>query len=177
MEPWWQQVRGYELRQGDLLPDSVVPVMPADFTPPPPGETGGPFNFGGRLYDLIVVTQSCDLENNKAPLVAACPLFPISSFEVHNPGFKTGGRWEQVRQGRIEGLHLLASPAEPEDNRQSLVVDFRQIYSLPVGYLSRYADQSGPRYRLRPPYLEHFSQAFARFFMRVGLPSDIPRFP
>jgi hypothetical protein len=29
----------------------------------------------------------------------------------------------------------------------------------------------------RSPYLEHFSQAFARFFMRVGLPSTIPGFP
>jgi len=30
---------------------------------------------------------------------------------------------------------------------------------------------------LRSPYLEHFSQAFARFFMRVGLPTAIPPFP
>jgi hypothetical protein len=27
-----------------------------------------------------------------------------------------------------------------------------------------------------PPYREHLSQAFARYFMRVGLPSDIPSF-
>ena len=26
----------------------------------------------------------------------------------------------------------------------------------------------------RPPYREHLAQAFARFFMRVGLPIDIP---
>ena len=30
--------------------------------------------------------------------------------------------------------------------------------------------------RLLPPYGEHLSQAFARFFMRVGLPVDIPPF-
>jgi hypothetical protein len=29
---------------------------------------------------------------------------------------------------------------------------------------------------LLPPYREHLSQAFARFFMRVGLPVDIPPF-
>jgi hypothetical protein len=29
---------------------------------------------------------------------------------------------------------------------------------------------------LRSPYLEHFSQTFARYFMRVGLPSDIPSY-
>ncbi len=32
----------------------------------------------------------------------------------------------------------------------------------------------GPRWRLDSPSLEQFSQAFARFFMRVGLPRTIP---
>jgi hypothetical protein len=68
----------------------------------------------------------------------------------------------------IEGLHLLASPTEPANNRGALVVDFREIYSLPFDDLVSRAPQFGPRWRL--PYLEHFSQAFARFFMRVGLP-------
>jgi hypothetical protein len=81
-----------------------------------------------------------------------------------------------VLKGRIEGLHLLASPANPENNREALVVDFREIYSLPFGYLLSRAAQLDHRWRLRSPYLEHFSQAFARFFMRVGLPSTIPPF-
>jgi hypothetical protein len=34
----------------------------------------------------------------------------------------------------------------------------------------------GNRWRLQSPFLEHFSQAFARFFMRVGLPSAVPPF-
>jgi len=29
---------------------------------------------------------------------------------------------------------------------------------------------------LNSPYLEHLSQNFARYFMRVGLPSDLPDF-
>jgi hypothetical protein len=82
-----------------------------------------------------------------------------------------------VLKGRVEGLHLLASPVNPADNRGALVVDFREIYSLPFDYLMGLAAQRGPRWRLRSPYLEHFSQAFARFFMRVGLPSTIPPFP
>ena len=36
------------------------------------------------------------------------------------------------------------------------------------------AASQGPRLRLNPPYREHLAQAFARFFMRVGLPVDIP---
>jgi hypothetical protein len=30
--------------------------------------------------------------------------------------------------------------------------------------------------RLLPPYREHLAQAFARFFIRVGLPVDVPPF-
>jgi hypothetical protein len=176
MEPWWEPTTGRQLAQGDLLPNCVVPIMPPDFAPPPLGELGGPFRFSAQIYDLIVLTQSCDLENDKAPLVAACPISSLSAFEQTNPDFARGGRWEQARQGRIEGLHLLASIDDPAANTQALVADFRQIYSLPIGYLTAHAGGLGPRHRLRPPYLEHFSQAFARFFMRVGLPSDIPRF-
>jgi len=32
------------------------------------------------------------------------------------------------------------------------------------------------RLRLLPPDREHLAQAFARFFMRAGLPIDIPEF-
>jgi hypothetical protein len=66
-------------------------------------------------YDLIVLTQSCDLENKKARLVALCPVFLIQEFEAVNPNFKQKGAWENVRRGRVEGLHLLASPTAPED--------------------------------------------------------------
>jgi len=43
-------------------------------------------------------------------------------------------------------------------------------------FLINFAKQKDQRLRLLPPYREHLSQAFARFFMRVGLPSDIPPF-
>lgn len=108
--------------------------------------------------------------------MALCPIFPISRFEEINEEMKKKGRWEEVRKGRVEGLHLLSSPTNPTDNRESLVVDFREIYSLPFEMLTQHALEVGARWRLKPPYLEHFSQAFARFFMRVGLPSAISPF-
>ena len=82
------------------------------------------------------------------------------------------GLLEQCSQGCSPTLHLLASPTTPAVARAALIVDFRAIYSLPVGYLSRHAGQFGDRWRLRSPFLEHFSQALARSFMRVGLPAS-----
>lgn len=126
--------------------------------------------------NLMVLTQSCDLENKKVDFVALCPVYSLTKFEEINPDYKKKGRWEEVRQGKREGLHLLPSPANPMNNREALLIDFRWIISLPFGYLIRHAVTRGKRFRLQSPYLEHFSQAFARFFMRVGLPTAIPRF-
>ncbi len=126
--------------------------------------------------DLIVLTQSCDLENRKARLVSLCLISTLPEFEAVNPDFIKKGKWNEVRKGRVEGLHLLASPVNPEDSRGALVVDFREIYSLPFNYLTQHATQLENRWRLKSPFLEHFSQTFARFFMRVGLPSGVPEF-
>ncbi len=87
-------------------------------------------------YDLVVVTQSCDLENQKVALVACCPIFPIAEFESVNTDFQKRGPWEEVRKGRVEGLHLLGSQTDPANNRMAAVVDFREIYSLPFAYLT-----------------------------------------
>jgi len=64
----------------------------------------------------------------------------------------------------------------PGLQRELRVVDFRAVYSLPHTYLRLIATEGGDRVRLMPPYREHLSQAFARFFMRVGLPVNIPHF-
>jgi hypothetical protein len=53
------------------------------------------------------------------------------------------------------------------------IVDFGRILSLPRNFVGQFAAGKGKRLRLRPPYREHLSQSFARFFMRVGLPQDV----
>ncbi len=171
MIPFWLATTGSELSQGDYLPDCVIPIVPDNF---------GPASLSADIAihsaDLIVVTQSCDLANAKTGLVALCPIYSLKAFEAVNPGFAKKGVWEEVRKGRREGLHLLASPTHPEESREALVVNFREIFSLPLGYLRTHASGLGSRWRLQSPFLEHFSQGFARFFMRVGLPSAVPPF-
>ena len=171
MKPFWIHVKGPKLAQGDWLPECLVPIFEPDF-----GEKNEPNDVPVSSADLIVVTQSCDLENEKVPLAALCPIYTLAVFEEANPDFRKKGKWESVRKGQVVGLHLLASPKTPEDNQASLVVDFGHIISLPFAYLASRADSLGSRWRLDSPFLEHFSQAFARFFMRVGLPSSIPPF-
>lgn len=178
VEPFWVQVNESEptLRQGDYLPGCLVPIPVFD-----------PTNFGKNSeiqdvqielneLDLIVLTQSCDLDNKKVAQVVLCAIYNISDFEENNEAFKKKGKWNEVLRSRIEGLHLLASPTNPANNKEALVVDFRDIQTLPYEYVLKHASNLNDRWRLKSPYLEHFSQAFARLFMRVGLPSALPPF-
>lgn len=168
-EAYWKKVAGSQLRQGDYLTDCAVAVHE-------PGDTSKTQKVGVQFLDLIVLTQSCDLEQKRARLVAMCPIYSIREFEEDNPDFKRKGIWNEVRKGRLEGLHMLGALNDPANNREALVVDFREIYSLPYEYIEVHAKGLGQRWRLKSPFLEHFSQAFARYFMRVGLPSTIPEF-
>ena len=168
---YWASTSGPALLQGDWIRSCQWPVFPKELAL---GANGDVYDSPVDEGDLIVVTQSCDLENRKARFVALCQIFQLDEFEKLNPEFKRKGEWEKVRKGRREGLHLLASPTEPQNNRGALVVDFGLIISLPIDFLIEHAARSGDRWRLQSPFLEHFSQAFARFFMRVGLPSSIP---
>lgn len=170
---FWTKVTGKGLAQGDLLPGCLVPQFGADFGTA--GE-GAAENLGLSESTLIIVTQSCDLENGKVELVALCPTHTLDEFAAVNPKYKNHKEWDNVRKGRVEGLHMLGSPTNPDDNSSALVVDFGQIFSLPPAYLEKKAEGLGERLRLDSPFLEHFSQSFARYFMRVGLPSQIPAF-
>jgi hypothetical protein len=167
----WLNHRGADLLQGDYLPGCAVPIVGADFMSDVPEEF-----IDVETRSLIIITQSCDLANEKTFFAAMCPIVTVDAVEVTSPDFVKKGEWEKVRKGRIEGLHMLPPFEDKQSNRAALVVDFRQVFSLPVAYLQRHAGSLGDRWRLQSPFLEHFSQAFARFFMRVGLPVSIPAF-
>ncbi len=169
VESFWEVAAGAALRQGEYLVNCPVPMLKEKPLLDRPESS-----VLIELFDLIIVTQSCDLEQGKVRIVTSCPIFPLDVYETINPELKSKGRWEQVRKGRVEGLYLLSSPVFPDNNREALVVDFAEVYSLPFGLLASHAQEIGSHWRLKSPYLEHFSQAFARFFMRVGLPSSIP---
>jgi hypothetical protein len=54
--------------------------------------------------------------------------------------------------GNALGLHMVSALADAGDGRNAMVVDFRQIFSLPVAYLRRHAASLGSRWRLQSPY-------------------------
>src|SRR5579871_757912 len=112
--PWWNiAADDADLAQGELVYRCLVPIVPNDFSA---SAEGGSVELEFRETDLIVVTQSCDLvaKQTKTDMVAACP------FRVVDPN-ERWDRLEEMRKGRQEGLHLLASPSDHKDLKLALM--------------------------------------------------------
>jgi len=171
--PWYEIVESYEsVLQGDLLLSCPV-FVPAPGAILKEDET---LPFEIVEYDVIVMSQSCDLIQKKIDLVLVCPIWPLSEMEKQKDFFKKPEGKETLRHGNMPGYHLLNKCEIEGANRDYMVVDFRHSYSLPFMFINGISRKQDKRLRLLPPYREHLSQAYARFFMRVGLPIDIPKF-
>lgn len=170
--PWYSAVSGEELEQGDIFENCPIFLPPDDLAV----EDATVATFRCETRDVIVMSQSCDLvkEREKVPEILLCPVWYRS--ELKDGHLSTDKGMEDARRGNLPGYHVLAACDLPRLKREVRVVDFRRVYSLPIGFLRQRGKNIGTRLRLMPPYREHLSQAFARFFMRVGLPVDIPPF-
>ncbi len=167
--PWYAIVEGRDsLSQGDFFDE--CPVLIPDDTAQEDGTLVG----GCETYDVVIVSQSCDLQHGKLQLVLVCPVWDLAVFGAHSVHYATAKGREDLRRGDAPGYHLLDRCSVEGFSRDYRVVDFRNVYGVPFAHLTARADP--PRLRLLPPYREHLAQAFARFFMRVGLPVDIPPF-
>ena len=167
--PWYEVITGSGLLQGDILYKCPV-LVPASQVPNAPEGTEHLLEYAIAELDVVVMSQSCDLEQKKLDLVLVCPHWSISEFGDQQNYFRSSRGKEELKRGGAPGYHLLNRCDIDGWVQEARVVDFRNVYSLPFTFLEQYAEQHKERLRLLPPYREHLSQAFARFFMRVGLP-------
>ena len=123
---------------------------------------------------LIILTQSCDLEYEKVASVLTSPIYDLGAWLQVNP--MDLFRLEDVRRGYDPSLYLL--PAWPEAQarraRVDRLVDLSSLRVVRLEMLRSALGSGADRASLSSPAREHFSQAVARMFMRVGLPADIP---
>lgn len=161
------------LQQGDLLEDCPVLALAEDFDPTDKDRE----NTVGIIYsDLIVISHTCDLLNDKLPNVAFCEVFTFERYLELNAGFRKS-EFANIQKGRYQGLTLLGKTEESKSANLQYVVDLRSIVSLPLAFAKRHALKQNPRYRLQSPFVEHLSQAFGRCYMRVALPEEIIDLP
>jgi len=169
---WYSIVEGSEFLQGDIILECPV-IVPSIGEADDPNEKGTVLDAEAVVYDVVVMSQSCDLEQGKIDAVLVCPHWSLTEFSDNEEYFKSKQGKKDLQRENTPGYHLLNSCNLNDWLPDLRVVDFRNVYGLPVQYLKQICRQRGPRLRLLPPYREHLSQAFARFFMRVGLPVPV----
>lgn len=168
--PWYEVVDNNDFEQGDILRSCPV-VLPTPDLPFPLPENEIPIDVVTR--DIIILTQSCDLVNTKVRDVMLCPHWELARAGEVDTALAQKGAAKEIKVGRRHRYHLLAASDIEGHTMGVRIVDFGRAFSLPKDYLRQFSESQGQRLRLCPPYREHLSQAFARFFMRVGLPQDI----
>jgi hypothetical protein len=168
-------VSGPELEQGDILL-----ACPVYLIPPAAIRAPGECAITVDEQNVIVLTQSCDLAihngQSKVKDVILAAVYLKSEMRETKPFNKSDG-WEDARKGKYPGYHVLNQCELPGHELDFMLVDLRRIFTLSVDAVREFAAADGKkRVRLLPPYREHLAQAFARFFMRIGLPVDIAPF-
>ena len=138
----------------------------------PAADRPGSYDIGEYVADVIIATQSCDLDQRKVAEVEVVPVYALIEWLHEQPLFLN--QLEAIRRGHVPGLYLL--PAWPDapfpEARTTRIIAFDEKRSITWAQLE--AAQRGRRLGLCSPYIEHFGQALARFYMRVGLPEDLP---
>jgi hypothetical protein len=172
---WYSVVSGSDIRQGDILFDApiITPLSVDDLDKDSIGEVRV------SRQPAIVLSQSCDLVvrrsgKPKVEQVILCPIFTKS--EVDSVSKFDARTWEDIRRGYLPRYHLLNECIIRGHEVELRLVDLANVLSLPFSVVQKLCERTKERIRLESPYREHMSQAFARFFMRVGLPVDIPPF-
>ena len=126
------------------------------------------------VYDWYCVVSGPELE--QGDILLDCPVYSKTELNESRP-FHSNDGWEEARKGKYPGYHVLNKCEIRGHELDFMIVDLRRIFTLSIAAVREFAAAGGKsRIRLLPPYREHLAQAFARFFMRIGLPVDIPRF-
>jgi len=173
--PWYEEIyKSCELTQGDVIYDCLIPLPKKEwFQAIANNEEKIEGSLDMQQANIVILSQACDISNDKIDFIVACPIWPLDKWAQGGDYYKSSGGRKSLRQGKEPAYHLLNKHCSDAITHEYSVVDFHRIYSLPKSYLETIAEGIKVRLRLLPPYREHLSQAFARYFMRVGLPVPV----
>lgn len=183
--PWYDIVAGNEeLEQGDFINNCnvLIPTYIPVEVESSASTNQQSFEAQGvtEIHDVIIISQSCDLENKKIEFVQLCPVISYSYFveEIRRsqPGSNTKTilrLMNEIRLGRLYRYYMLNVCDLLDFAKEIQIVDLGTSYSIPRNVMKQMVQSNGDRLRLLSPYKEQLAQAFAYFYMRVALPTPI----
>ena len=148
--------------QGDLIDD--CPILDLLEQPAAPGES---WNVDYGFRRVVVLTQTCDLANQKTLLVNVAEA--VDAVEAVGSGLlKPADIKGPLRSGRIWGLYFL--PASEAHGLPEMIVDLRRLHTVRLEILRGLCRSGQRKARLPTPYREHLAKHSADSFSRIGLP-------
>jgi hypothetical protein len=130
--PWYGTASGEPLEQGDFL--RSCPNYQID--------TQG--RIGVATADVILLSHSCDLANDKLEVVQVCPHWPLELLATRVEFLRSRRGREELRRGKLTGYHLLNRCDQTGFERDFVVVDFRSVYGVSLAPLKELAKQQSP---------------------------------
>lgn len=165
---WYAVINGAELEQGDFIFNLEVPAIVEE------GKDEVPMIM--KRYDVIVMTQSCDIPKKVIDKIVVCPVYDIKDIATDYPQFEDDNYLEELRRGQDYKFHLLNKCELPEFKSDYKVVQFERPLTKEKNAILELLQSAGKHLRLLPPYREEMAQRFGLYFSRVAKPIDIPQF-
>lgn len=156
-----------QLKQGDLLFGFPLVVAVSG------GDEELPYEFESRQATVVVLTQSCDIPKKSQYSVMVAEVHEYDSLIAAGNDHLRKSDYKQALSRGLAVSDFLLPPAG--DRMAWSIANFRDVHMVPKE-LAQHRLSEAPALRLVSPYREYLSQAFARFIMRVGLPSTLTEF-
>jgi hypothetical protein len=184
--PWYRIAEADEiLEQGDFI-DNCKVLIPTYI----PVETETGVSENPQVYrvkgveqeqDVVIISQSCDLENGKIEFVHLCPRISCSKWVALAKGMghtdnTIYSNLNAIRLGKIYKYCMLGQCNLTDFTHEVQIVDLSIDHYIPYDIMNQMAKSGGNRIRLLSPFKEYLAQAYGYFHMRVALPNSIPEF-
>jgi hypothetical protein len=154
--------RNDALDQGDLIDECpILAVVEFDVNNP------DALAVKRTFQRVIVVTQTCDLANQKTTVANVATVFDAVAL-VQDRTLKAAEIKGPVRAGRVWGWYFL--PASADVGLGEMIVDLRRLHTVRLDVLRALCLAGKRRGRVQPLYREHLAKHFADTFSRIGLP-------
>jgi hypothetical protein len=153
---------GEPLDQGDILRGCPL-VLVENYDPDQPGR----LPVIGAPARVIVLTQACDLANQKANSVVVAAVLDAQALVVQGL-LKPADIKGPIRAGRVFGWYFL--PRSTELGLPEMIVDLRQLHTVRTDLLLHLCQRGQRQARIQPLYREHLSKHLADTYSRIGLP-------
>ena len=154
---WFDVVSERNLAQGDIVKGLVSYQVDTEI-----GTVNNNVSIDAEEFDGIVITQSCDLENDKVDRILVAQVISWELFvDLEVAAGNTSARGKQYRKavvaGNLPGLSILHEYSG-EPSLPWSIANFKRLYTFDKVRLEDFVEKGDLRLRMRSPYREHLAQ-------------------